>query len=200
MIQCWFSELQCFVTWTFLWWIIFCRSPLVEVSREYHTMQLMNQCGDGLDCLDNSLPPWGMALRREAPLASSGQGEHGVGDHEPPPPLAQPGCSRPSCWDNLPCFVGLLQHSRSDSERALSSCFPEHEASVADGKMSGLPDGLIEVPIRWCWVPLWHQQRLCVLFSFQRQEISHLGILLDRMGDSLCAPLPLPQATAGEFK
>lgn len=30
MVQCWFSELQCFVTWTFLWWIIFCRSPLVR--------------------------------------------------------------------------------------------------------------------------------------------------------------------------
>lgn len=41
-------------------------------------MQLMNQCG--FDCLDNSVPPWGMELGRDAPLASSGQEEHGVGD------------------------------------------------------------------------------------------------------------------------
>lgn len=65
---------------------------------------------------------------------------------------------------------------------------------------SGFLDDLIEVPIRWCWVPLWHQQQLRILFSFRMQEISHLGILSDRMDDSRGAPLPLPQATAGAFK
>lgn len=65
---------------------------------------------------------------------------------------------------------------------------------------SGFSDDLIEISLRWCRIPLWYQQRLCVLFSFQMQEISHLGILLDRMDDSLSALLSLPQAAAEDFK
>lgn len=51
----------------------------------------MNQCRDGLDCLDRGLPSWMVELGWEVPLASSVQGGHGAGGCEPPPPLVRPG-------------------------------------------------------------------------------------------------------------